>query len=212
MAAQWTSALVRDRALPDGRRGQSPYSGAVPDPNSPQTPAAMHDTPETRLRKQLLAVVLRDTIKKTGIPAAWIRGEALSVVQPDGQSKIEVQLSVAIDEPRVYYYLSSIQASYERRLQAVAPDAQAWMSRLVWRLGPDPSWEVALPDPEYWELVESDREVTSKKHGGKEWTAAELHRHFSDTNPGDFATGFGDTRPPEKEVEDLAARVAPRRP
>lgn len=175
----------------------------MPPPTETPSPAPSLNSPEFNLRRQLLGVVLRETLRKGGIPAEWIAGEVLPLVLPNGAVQVEVHLSVTIDEPRVYFYLSSLQASFERRLQAMAPDAKDWVAKLSWHLSPDPSWEVAMPAPDYWEQVAADRELTMKKDGGKPWTADELKIHFSDTNPSEFAADFGDTQPPERQMEDV---------
>ena len=173
----------------------SQYSG--PTSRSP------YDT-ELDLKRDLLQVVLAKTLKKNGVPPQWVSGEINAMNLPSGELRIEVRLSVQLDEPRFLGYLASFQADFERRLLSIAPDAREWVSGIVWSLTPDPTFEVALPTAEYWEHVMADRELTAREKGAMEWDRESLARHFVDTNPGELVVDFDDTNPPERDVEDIA--------
>lgn len=168
-------------------------------PNSRPRAESVHD-----LKKELLRVVLAKTLKKNGVPPQWISGEINAMTLPSGEAWIEVSLSVQVDEPRFLQYLASFQADFERRLIAISPDAKQWLSRIGWTLTPDPTFEVALPSPEYWEHVVADRELTARQKGAMEWDRDTLARHFVDTNPGEVVVDFDDTNPPERSIENLA--------
>jgi hypothetical protein len=121
------------------------------------TPLAPPPDDELRLRKQLLGVVLRDTMRRNGVPPEWIGGETKLVAQPDGEPKLELQLSVECDEPRFLTYLTAFQADFRRRLMEIEPAASAWFSALTWRLRNEPAFEVSMPAPIFWEKVSRDR-------------------------------------------------------
>jgi hypothetical protein len=159
---------------------------------------------ELDLKRDLLRVVLSNTLKKNGVPAQWIAGEINAMNLPTGELRIEVRLSVQVDEPRLLAYLASFQADFERRLLGIAPDAKQWVSGFVWTLTPDPVYEVALPTADYWEQVISDRELTARQKGAVVWDRDAMARHFLETTPGELLVDFDDTHPPERGVEDLA--------
>jgi hypothetical protein len=164
---------------------------------------------QIRLRKQLMKVVLRDTLRKTGLPPDWLGGETKVITMPNGEIKIELQLSVQIDEPRFLTYLTAFQADFLRRLFAIEPGAEDWFFAFTWRLRNDPVFEVAMPAPEYWTMVASDREVTARQKGALEWDQETLHRHFSETAPGDLLVDFDDKKAPTRAVEDIGATPPP---
>jgi hypothetical protein len=159
---------------------------------------------DLELKRELLRVILANTLKKNGVPPQWIGGEVNAMHLPAGELRIELRLSVRVDEPRLLTYLASLQADFERRLLAIAPDAKQWVSGIAWSLATDPTFEVAMPSPEYWEQVIADREVTSHQKGAIEWDRDAIERHFLDTNPGDLVVDFDDTKPPARETEDIA--------
>jgi hypothetical protein len=173
-------------------------------PKGPDSLAAAESRLE--IRRQLLRVVLARTLQKTGVPAAWIGGEVNPMVLPSGEEWIEVRLSLEVDEPRFLTYLSSFQASFERRLLSVAPDARHWLAGIAWKLTPDPIFEVPLPMGEFWESVQADRLLTARQKGAAEWDRESLEHHFSDTNPSEFIVEFDDTNPPERGDENIAPR------
>jgi hypothetical protein len=175
-------------------------------PSAPlsQPPARTAAEAELDLKKELLRVVLANTLKRNGVPPQWISGEINAMNLPSGEEWIEVRLALQVDEPRFLTYLTSFQADFERRLIAIAPEAKQWLSRIAWTLTPDPVYEVAMPSPEYWEHVVADRELTARQKGAMDWDKETLARHFSDTNPGDLVVDFDDTNPPDRQIENLA--------
>ena len=159
---------------------------------------------ELDLKRDLLRVVLSNTLKKNGVPPQWIAGEINAMSLPTGELRIEVRLSVQVDEPRLLAFLTSFQADFERRLLGIAPDAKHWVSGIVWSLTPDPIFEVALPTPDYWEQVIADRELTARQKGAVVWDREAMERHFLEASPGELLVDFDDTHPPPCAVEDLA--------
>jgi hypothetical protein len=164
---------------------------------------------ELDLKRDLLRVVLSSTLKRNGLPPRWIAGEINSMNLPTGELRNEVRLSVQVDEPRLLTYLASFQADFERRLLGIAPDAKQWVSGIVWSLSPDPTFEVALPTADYWEQVIADRELTARQKGAVVWDREAMERHFLETSPGELLVDFDDTRPPQRDIEDLAPPQKP---
>lgn len=172
-----------------------------------QSPAP-HSVPpsesELDLKRDLLRVVLATTLRKNGVPPQWIGGEINAMNLPTGELRIELRLSVQVDEPRLLTYLGSFQADFERRLLRVAPDAKQWVSGITWSLTPDPTFEVPLPTPDYWDQVIADRELTARQKGAVVWDREAMARHFLETTPGELLVDFDDTPAPQRGVEDVA--------
>jgi len=159
---------------------------------------------DVRLRKQLLNLTLRNTLRKNGIPVDWIGGETMVVTLPTGEVKIELQLAILCDEPRFLTYLTSLQAEFVRRLLAIEPGAEDWFCGFTWRLMNEPIFEIALPAPVYWETVQADRELTARQKGAMNWDAAALKRHFDETAPGDLVE-LADAPGHQRGVENIRA-------
>jgi hypothetical protein len=161
---------------------------------------------EVSLRRELLRVVLRDTLRKTGVPPQWIGGETTPYTDPDGQLTIEIRLVLECDEPRFLYYLAAFQGEFESRLLAIEPNAWDWISRISWSLGArrdtDPDFQ--MPTPDYWEHVVRDRQLAARQAGRMEWDREALAHHFEDTSPADEQEDFQHTAPPAWDAEDLA--------
>jgi hypothetical protein len=157
---------------------------------------------DVRLRKQLLNVTLRNTLRKNGIPNDWIGGETMVIKLPTGEVKIELQLAVLCDEPRFLTYLTSLQAEFVRRLLAIEPGAEDWFCGFTWRLLNEPIFEAALPAADYWEMVIADRDMTARQKGAMKWDADSLRRHFHETTPGDLVE-LSDTPSHQRGVEDI---------
>jgi len=161
-------------------------------------------TPDLHLQRELLRVVLRDTLKKTGVPPQWIGGETTPTVDADGKVTIEVRLILEAHEPRFLYYLAAFQKEFEARLLAVEPRAWDWVARVSWSLAAqldeaDPDFK--MPTADYWEHVVRDRQLTARQAGRMDWDQEALERHFEDTDPGE--NDFQNTQPPDRDVEDI---------
>ena len=161
-------------------------------------------TSSLALRRELLRVVLRDTLRNTGVPMQWIGGEATPATDEHGRSSIEVRLILECDEPRFLYYLGAFQEEFEARLLAVDPQAWGWVSRVSWGIRPQKeAWDpdFAMPTSDYWEHVVRDRELLARQQGRLAWDPDALARHFESTQPGE--PDFENTHPPALGLEDV---------
>jgi hypothetical protein len=156
------------------------------------------------MQRELLRVVLANTLKKNGVPPQWIGAEINVMSLPSGEPLVEIRFSVQCDEPRLLTYLSSFQADFLRRLLAIAPDADKWLSGIVWALQNDAIYEIPMPSADYWEDVQADRELTARQKGALDWDRETIARHFSDTNPSELMVNFGDTQPPDRDIENIS--------
>lgn len=150
------------------------------------------------LRKELLRIVLRDTLKKTGIPPQWIGGETTASVDEAGRPWLEVRLVLECNEPRLLYYLAVFQKEFESGLLALDPRAWDWVSRISWSLsghGLDVE-DLDLPGAAYWQGVMRDRQLLVHQEGDVKWEQDELARHFASTEPG--PRDFENTQPPRR--------------
>lgn len=155
------------------------------------------DATESDLRRGLLRVVLRDSLRHSGFPNEWIGAQTRGLVRKDGAPMMEVRFTVLCDEPRLLYYLSAFQADFERRLLAVDPKAEVWLHAITWTLTTtlgEVAEEFRLPPAEYWPHVARDRDIAAKQRGEIKWSHEDLARQFESTDPAPLQD-FGDTQP-----------------
>ena len=101
-------------------------------------------------RREVVHVVLRDTMRKHGIPSDWIEDRVLSVVNREGVSSTHVQFIVRGGEERLMAYVHAFQDSFRRELVRVEPRAKEWLRSLSWEFQGAAPGPGAMPDPASW--------------------------------------------------------------
>ena len=99
-------------------------------------------------RRELVQVVLRDTMRKHGIPSDWIECRILSTTTRSGRTGLHVNFVVRQAHDRLITYVFAFQDSFERELARYEPRARDWLLSLGWEFqGFDPA---EMPDPHAW--------------------------------------------------------------
>lgn len=96
----------------------------------------MPSIPPPETRRQLLRLVLRETLQDNGIPFGWVQAEALQAVAP-GREGIHVRFLICQWQPRFFTYCLAFQREFKARLLAIDPLARTWLMGF--------SWQYALP-------------------------------------------------------------------
>lgn len=99
-------------------------------------------------RRELVQVVLRDTMRKHGIPSDWIECRVLSAVTRSGRSGLHVNFVVRQAHDRLLGYVFAFQDSFERELARFEPRARDWLLSLGWEF--DGFKAAEMPDPRAW--------------------------------------------------------------
>lgn len=84
-------------------------------------------------RRELVQVVLRDTIRKHGIPSDWIDCRVLSVQTRQGQAGMHVQFLVRKGDEQLLHYVHAFQESFWEEILKFEPQAQEWLFSLAWQ-------------------------------------------------------------------------------
>lgn len=102
-------------------------------------------------RRELLRVVLRDTLTRHGIPAAWIAAEVLATSSPTGERGVHWRLVIRHWDPRLLACGVALQHALIKRITSFDPLASNWLSGISWQfaLG-DESQCPPLPHPGSW--------------------------------------------------------------
>jgi hypothetical protein len=119
---------------------RSPAPAAPPLSQLGPPPSQMSNSAATqgRSRRELLRVVLRDTLNRHGIPSAWFDAEVLVSTSRTGERGIHWRLVVKNPDPRLLTYAVALQNALIKRLMTFDPLASGWLTGV--------SWQYALPD------------------------------------------------------------------
>jgi hypothetical protein len=103
------------------------------------------------VRKELLRLVLRETLKYNGFPGTWITADALVATSSRRESGIHVRLAVKHWDARFPQYAVAFQHNFESRLLTLDPLAGNWLMGISWQydLPMDAQWP-DLPPPTTW--------------------------------------------------------------
>jgi hypothetical protein len=99
-------------------------------------------------RRELLQVIMRDTMRKHGIPSDWIECRMLSTVNRVGRHGLHVNFVVKQAHDRLLAYVFAFQDSFERELARFEPRARDWLLSLGWEFQGFNAAE--MPDPKTW--------------------------------------------------------------
>jgi hypothetical protein len=106
---------------------------------------------QSRSRRELLRVVLRDTLHRHGIPSAWLDAEVLVSTSRGGERGIHWRLSVKHPDPRLQNCIVALQNALIKRLMTFDPLASAWLTGVSWQYALDEdASHAAMPPPSTW--------------------------------------------------------------
>src|SRR5438105_2630013 len=102
-------------------------------------------------RRDLLRVVLRDTLQRHGIPTDWISAELLASTLVNGEHGLHWRLHLKHWDPRLLTHGVALQHSLIERVVALEPTAPEWLTGISWQFAlEDESACPAMPLPRTW--------------------------------------------------------------
>jgi hypothetical protein len=108
------------------------------------------DTPVSRnaRKRELVQMVLRDTMRKHGIPSDWVDCRTLSSVSRSGRHGLHANFVVKQAHDRMHAYVFAFQDSFERELTRIEPRARDWLLSIGWEFV---GFNMAdMPEPKAW--------------------------------------------------------------
>jgi hypothetical protein len=129
------------------------------DKTSPATQASTQfyeddpDTGDTQTgrnapRRELVQVILRDTMRKHGIPSDWIECRILSAVTRTGRRGLHVNFVVKQAHDRLLPYVFPFQDNFEKELARFEPRCRDWLLSLGWEFAGVKAAD--MPEPKSW--------------------------------------------------------------
>ncbi|NML48423.1 hypothetical protein HHL11_32050 [Ramlibacter sp. G-1-2-2] len=141
------------------RRSGTPASKASESPTS----AGPESSTSRGSRKDLLRLVLRDSLFRNGIPAAWLTAEVLRAARQGQQTGLHMRLVLRHADPRLPLHAVALERDLLARLRALDPSADTWFSGFSWSFAfADHVGREPLPHPSTWTAPPPERAQPSK--------------------------------------------------
>ena len=134
----------------------SPASHAHSQPASQLSPASALPSQgasgqDNASRRELLRLVLRDTLNRTGIPTSWIGADLLAATSRGRAPGIHVRLLLKHWDPRLMLHAIAFEQAFCKRLMTLDPASDDWLLGLSWQFSlADESNCPAMPHPGIW--------------------------------------------------------------
>ncbi len=112
------------------------------------------DTSRNAPRRELVHVILRDTMRKHGIPSDWIECRILSAITRSGRAGIHVNFIVRQAHEQLLGYVFAFQDSFENELARFDARAGDWLLSIGWEFH-DHQLKDAMPDPKSWSALQA---------------------------------------------------------
>lgn len=132
-------------------------AGGAPAQSRPHSQFAESASPANEVksrngpRRELVQVVLRDIMRKHGIPSDWIDCRVLSVMTRQHKSGVHVQFIVRKGDDQLLEYVHAFQESFWEEIDKFDPHADQWLFSLAWQFeGKATRGFSAMPDPKSW--------------------------------------------------------------
>src|SRR6185436_9135392 len=94
------------------------------------------DTKESH-RRELLQVVLRETMRQHGVPSDWIEFRILNGIQPNRNPGLHAEFIVRDGQDRLLTYVFAFQESFRIELARLDPRCADWLISLAWEFVDD---------------------------------------------------------------------------
>jgi hypothetical protein len=110
----------------------SPSRGSSPQFEESDS-TAQQASPDHAPRRELVQVVLRDTMRKHGIPSDWMDCRILSVVTQKQQAGMHVQFIVRQGEDRLLPFVLAFQRTFWQELEKFEARPRDWLFSVAWQ-------------------------------------------------------------------------------
>jgi hypothetical protein len=118
--------------------------------HAPMSVTSVQQRDETR--RELLAIAVRDTLRKNGIPASWFATEMVSAMTSGRERGVQLRLVLREWQPQVLAYGVALQRAIEGKLRRMDPLSPAWLAGITWKFEPaDDRLCPPLPHVGFWQ-------------------------------------------------------------
>lgn len=148
------------------RRNFTDASGGPGSEYASCLPSTLEPISSTTVRRDLLKVVLRETLMRNGIPAGWLRADVLRVSRTGEPPRLHLRLLTTEWQPRLVFHAVGLEQDFRARLRLLDPAADQWLQGVSWQFAlQDTSDCPSLPPPGSW--AAESLESAGRGTGGK---------------------------------------------
>lgn len=134
-----------------GTRTHSPQTAPSTTRDNRDSPVTIEEGSENATRRQLIQVLLRDVLRKSGIPAEWIECQMLPISSRTRGQGMYVRLIVRHWDERLMNYLFAFQQTLMADIRHFEPNAEEWLHGISWQLDVEGECPYgALPEKSFW--------------------------------------------------------------
>jgi hypothetical protein len=129
-------------------------------PQEPAEPLTGATLQHTDVQRELVRVVLKDTLRKNGIPAGWIGCEVTGISHRNMDDELFVHLIVMEGNEALLQYAPALQQDLMQGLDRFEPNVDHSNYVVSWLLSPDCGFKrTSLPAPSFWALDEAAQQA-----------------------------------------------------
>lgn len=134
------------------RGGDTKAAGSTARFQESRAPTAVEQTKSrNEPRRELVKMVLRETMRRHGIPSDWIECRALSVLTKHHKSGMHVQFLVLKADHQLLQWVHAFQESFWEQVLRMDPTAHDWLFSVGWEFyGKSVQDFRVMPDPATW--------------------------------------------------------------
>lgn len=144
---------------PRGARNSGNSGNSRPPSNSTQFTASQSRDAQAGthgVRKEVLKLVMRETLQRNGIPESWLSADLLRTASPRREPGIHVRLLIKHWDPRIMQHGVALEQEFYKRLLGMDPLAANWLMGFSWQFAmEDISRCPQLPHPGSWTAPQS---------------------------------------------------------
>jgi len=113
--------------------------------------ASIEDNSDNGIRRQLVQVVLRDCLRRHGIPARWIECQMMVAESRSRGPGLYVRLVMRHWDERLLRYAFAFETQLRAAITQFEPQADTWLHGMSWQLDLRASCPyLDMPDPTSW--------------------------------------------------------------
>lgn len=120
------------------------------------SPTTVEDNSEIGMRSQLIHVLLRDALRRHGLPSHWIECQILQVASRRLGNGMFVRLIVKHWDDRLMRHLLAFEKAYLTDIERFEPNASQWLHGISWQIQPlNTCPYTEMPDKSFWLSIPS---------------------------------------------------------
>jgi hypothetical protein len=118
---------------------------------APSSVAGSSTLQRSNIRRELIRVVLKDTLRLHGIPFDWLACEVIIIPIAHGEEELRIQIVVLKWKEHLLRYAPALQQQLLLGLDRFDPSVDHSKYIVSWRFSPDCGYPFSrMPDPKFW--------------------------------------------------------------